>query len=510
MNTILAPIGMHVLILAIFYVFYRFVLSRETFFQLNRGVLITGLVASVVMPFFPPTYVAKLESAPETDLSALITMEPVTTPPVEASQAALIGSVLLSIYALVSMFLLFRWLRQLFVLFSEAGNQERLRINGIQIVNTPKYPHPFSCFHLTFIDWARYPEEERSQIIAHEKAHVKQYHWIDLLLVQLLGILAWINPIVWQYEKAMRQNHEFLADEAVLKRGGSRRQYKALILQQMLGGQPVTVVSPLFNNHYKNRFQMMNQKRSNNLNRLKVAGILPLLAMTLWAFAQPVYQTTSEWVSNDITNTDSQQEITVKGKVTDSETGQPIASASVIIVNTTSGTITDNDGNFVIRMPADASLAISYIGYQTEKILVDDETYREIRLAPKYYSPKPVESPVNRTNKPASDEKVISGEVFKIVEALPYYKDPQNQQLFDEVKKATAKYAARSGEKGAVTVGFTVTSSGQVSKVSTIESSNPRLNKVAEEIIQTLKNWEPGKQRGEAVDTLLKLTLVFE
>jgi TonB family protein len=255
---------------------------------------------------------------------------------------------------------------------------------------------------------------------------------------------------------------------------------------------------------------MMNQKRSHNLNRLKVAGILPLLALTLWAFAQPVYHTTSTWVSNDITNTASQQEITIKGKVIDSETGQSISSASVIIINTTSGTITDNDGVFIIQMPAGASLAISYIGYQTEKILVNDETYREIRLAPRYYSLKPVENPANRKNKPTSDEKVISGEVFKIVEALPYYKDPQNQKLFEEVKKATAKYAAQSGEKGTLTVGFNVTAAGQVSEIKTMESSNPRLNEAAEKIIRELKNWEPGRQRGKTVDTRLKLTLVFE
>lgn len=509
MDTILTPAGMHVLILAIFYGFYRFVLSWETFFLLNRGVLITGLIASVIFPLFPPTYVVDTGLKPRIDLSQVVTADPEISPLPEASWTDTMWPVLLSIYGIVVMFLFFRWLRQLYVIFSEANTHERLYIDGIQVITTPKHTSPFSFFHLTFMDWERYPEEERSQIIAHEKAHVKQYHWIDLLLVQLLGIFAWFNPIVWPYEKAIRQNHEFLADDAVLKRGGSRRQYKALILQQMLGGQPVTVVSHLFNNYYKNRFQMMNQKRSHSLSRLKAAGILPLLAMTLWAFAQPVYQNTSAWVSNDITDTASQQEITVKGKVTDSETGKPIASASVIIVNTTSGTITDNNGVFIIKIPTGAALAISYIGYQTERISIEDETYREIRLSPKYYTPKRIERPKD-TQRKASDKKVIDGEVFTVVEALPYYEDPQNQALFEKIGQATAKHSAQSGEKGTVTVGFNVTAAGQVSEVKTMESSNQKLNGAAEKIIQELKTWEPGRQRGKAVDTRLKLTLVFE
>jgi TonB family protein len=501
--------SMHALILIIFYGFYRIILSRETYFQLNRAVLLAGILASVILPFFRPTYVVNLEMT--TPVSEPVPMAIIPVEEAVVATSSWTDNLWMAIfiaYVLVSLVLLYRWLRQVYDVYTEARQEDRIQLNGIQVVNTKKYPSPFSFFHLTFVDLQRYEEKDCSSIIAHEKAHVEQQHWIDLLLIQLLGIVVWINPIIRWYEKAMKENHEFLADAAVLNKGVNRQQYQALLLQQMLGNPPITIVSYLFNHQHKNRFQMMNQKRSRILNRLKVAGILPLLALALLAFAQPVYNTVATTaVSNEVT-TNLQEEITVKGKVTDSKTGKTITAASIVIVNTTSGTVSDRSGDFMIKMPAGATLAISYVGYQTVKVQVEDETSLEVKLTPKYHAIQPVDTP-KKEKKSSSGKKKVNGEVFQVVESMPYYQDQQNDALFKQIQFEVQKHVSRTGEKGTVTVHFTVNRAGQLENVYTHESTNPKLNKAAEDIIRGLKNWKPGKQRGKAVDTGLELTLEF-
>ena len=326
-------------------------------------------------------------------------------------------------------------------------------------------------------------------------------------MIQLLGIVLWINPIIRWYEKAIKENHEFLADAAVLKEGVNRKQYQALILQQMLGNPPIKIVSYLFNHQHKNRFQMMNQKRSRTLNRLKVAGILPLLALTLLAFAQPVYNTVSTAsVSNEVA-LDLQEEITIKGKVMDLKTGKTITGASIVIVNTTSGTVSDRSGDFILKLPKGATIAVSYIGYQTEKVHVQDKSSLEVKLKPKYYTIKP--SDVSKKEKKSAPKKKLDGEVFKVVESMPYYKDQQNEALFKQIQFETQKHVTRTGEKGSVTVHFTVNRYGEIGNIYTHESTNSKLDKTAEDIVRGLDKWEPGKQRGRTVGTSLELTLEF-
>ncbi|WP_414430046.1 carboxypeptidase-like regulatory domain-containing protein, partial [Bacteroides sp.] len=64
-----------------------------------------------------------------------------------------------------------------------------------------------------------------------------------------------------------------------------------------------------------------------------------------------------------------QQTVNVKGTVLDSH-GEPVIGANVVVDNTTQGTITDIDGNFKLSVPMGAKLKISFIGYETQTVVV--------------------------------------------------------------------------------------------------------------------------------------------
>ena len=67
----------------------------------------------------------------------------------------------------------------------------------------------------------------------------------------------------------------------------------------------------------------------------------------------------------------------VSGKVADAE-GKPVAGATVMVDGTSTGTTTGTDGKFTIAAPADATLAVSFIGYETRKVAVAGKTHVEV------------------------------------------------------------------------------------------------------------------------------------
>ncbi|MBQ4393833.1 MAG: SusC/RagA family TonB-linked outer membrane protein [Paludibacteraceae bacterium] len=61
-------------------------------------------------------------------------------------------------------------------------------------------------------------------------------------------------------------------------------------------------------------------------------------------------------------------DINVKGKVIDADTSEPMIGVSILVKGTTTGTVTDFDGNFTLTVPDKATLQLSYMGYKTIEV----------------------------------------------------------------------------------------------------------------------------------------------
>ncbi|MCX2837716.1 TonB-dependent receptor [Salinimicrobium sp. MT39] len=75
-----------------------------------------------------------------------------------------------------------------------------------------------------------------------------------------------------------------------------------------------------------------------------------------------------------------QTTVEVSGKVVDNDSGIPIPGVNIIEKGTTNGTMTDFDGNFVLEAPANATLVISYLGYTTQEININNKSEIDIAL----------------------------------------------------------------------------------------------------------------------------------
>ena len=129
-------------------------------------------------------------------------------------------------------------------------------IDDIKVIDR-KTTMPFSFFNVVFIDIQMYSERELSNIIAHEKVHIQERHWIDLLIIELLTVLFWVNPVVWLYERSIKQNHEYLADRGVLLAGYNPGSYQALLINQLMGVKVLGFAHNLNFSLNKKRMEMM-------------------------------------------------------------------------------------------------------------------------------------------------------------------------------------------------------------------------------------------------------------
>jgi TonB family protein len=341
---------------------YLVFLRNERFFTLNRIFLVSGILISVIFPFFTWHYTVLLPVVPSIEISdpqvqgIVVTEEPLFT-----TQNAL-----LFLYLSGIIYLVFRMIRQTLPVFRIIRKSETSQYSSVKLIRYSEYPASFSFFSFVFVN-PSISDTETREIVNHELEHIRQKHWIDLLLFEILCMAQWFNPVVWLYGHLIRQNHEYLADEQALQRSSNPAVYRAALLNQMFGGPVISLANSFNYSLNKKRFNMMKQTISSPIRKLKLLMVLPLIAGVFYAFSAPEYKfVQAEELENNLT----QSEKTVKGKVLD-ENGNPLKNASIIISGKTIGTITDSNGNFTLKVTDDSPLFISYVGFDSQKVAPD-------------------------------------------------------------------------------------------------------------------------------------------
>ena len=340
---------------------YALFLRNERFFTLNRIYLVSGILFSMIFPLFTWHYTVLIPIVPSVEISEP-QVQGITIPEESFNPQNL----LLLAYLAGIAYLMYRILRQTLPVFRIIRKSEKRLYSSAKLIRTDAYPASFSFFSFVFVN-PSIDETETNEIVNHELEHIRQQHWIDLLLFEILRTMQWFNPATWLYGHLIRQNHEYLADERALQRSSNPAIYRAALLNQLFGGPVISLANSFNYSLNKKRFNMMKQTISSPLRKLKLLVVLPLIAGVFYAFAAPEYK----FVQPNNSSTDlTQTENTIKGKVTD-ENGKPLKSATVIISGKTIGTITDLSGNFTLKLTDDSPIVVSYVGYETLQVAPD-------------------------------------------------------------------------------------------------------------------------------------------
>lgn len=275
------------LCLTLFYLFYRLLLSRETFHRFNRIALLGILGLSLIIPFCEVT---TKEPQAVIDWQQLILMadNPGVSAVSVATPSVTWSEIVLLFYLLG---LLFFFCRNLYSLATvagvlKAGRRETLENGIILVVHQNHKMAPFSWMKYVVISDVDLQESGR-EILIHEIAHIKNRHSIDLLLAEFCIFFHWFNPAAWLMKQELQGIHEYEADETVINQGVDAKQYQLLLIKKAAGTRLYSMANSFNHSKLKKRITMMLKEKSSPWARLKYIYILPLAALAVTAFARP-------------------------------------------------------------------------------------------------------------------------------------------------------------------------------------------------------------------------------
>lgn len=395
MTAFLMYIGKVAVLLAVFYLFYRLLMERETFHRLNRAVMLLSILASFVLPLCVIT-THQVVSVPLPDVSgqhAETTAMPATPQsywPVVLLIIYVMGLSAKLLYTIYSTIRLHRFISRL---------ELHPQADGIVIAVSHQDIAPFSWWSTIVLSRRDY-ETNDPALITHEQAHIQGYHSVDILLMEMLLAVQWFNPAAWLMSRDLRTIHEYEADAAVLARGIDAHRYLSLLMERANTMNHYALTNGISQKTLKSRFLMMARHRSKPSHIFRLLYALPIICCALALNARTVtdikylpaqtnesleekplaekkpasvtlpetrhrrQQTIRRDIAKEQEALAASELVAVSGYVTD-EQGDPIIGAAIKVHDHTLGTVSDFDGHFSINIPKGAVLDIMYIGVAT-------------------------------------------------------------------------------------------------------------------------------------------------
>lgn len=272
------------LCLALFYAFYWFVLKQEKGFKANRLYLLLTLIGSFLIPLLhiPIEVLIELPTIEEEVATAIVeaTTIEATTPTAVSLYTLFLQKmpvILLGVYLLGALIRLFVFSNHLLVLRSLIRSGNRVRKGKVLHIYNPKVDTIFSFMNIIFWGGQEPHPSDKERMLQHELAHVDQYHSLDILLCEILKIPFWFNPLIYWYKSSLQEVHEYLADEAVIKKEGRMLDYANLLVQQAKRYTRVYSISNLlFQKPIKNRLIMMKKSKQVLRHSMKIMSMAPI------------------------------------------------------------------------------------------------------------------------------------------------------------------------------------------------------------------------------------------
>lgn len=524
MGTFLVYILKSAVCLAVFYLFYRLLLSKETFHRFNRIALLGVMVLSCLLPLIQVTVKeaspVNMQVMSMEDLLLMYQWNQGATVVEEGGHSFRWQEILVLVYFAGLLFVIVRHLwslgRMLFLI--RHSRCEKLDY-GVRLVIHQRHIAPFSWMRYIVISETDL-KEGGHYILVHELAHIRHHHSWDLLLTELCAWVQWFNPAIWLLKQELQNIHEYEADEEVLRQGIQAKEYQMLLIKKAVGARLYSIANSFNHSSLKKRITMMIRKKSNPWARAKYLYVLPLAAVTVAAFARPEISQPLDEISsvkvNDLSAvletyadknvSNPAEKVTLKMKVVD-EKGGPIIAATILVVNTTNGTITDENGNFTLEAATDQSIQVSYIGMGTVTMTVKDclKKADQTIVLPEGDTKKDVKVVAPVPQAVTSDDRT-----FDVVEQMPEFPGGMKECL--NFLARNVKYptkAQEAGKQGRVIVQFIVQKDGSLSDLHVLRPVDPWLDAEAIRVIGSMPKWKPGMQDGQAVAVKFNLPVTF-
>ena len=449
--------------LAAFYLFYRLLLSRETFHRFNRVALLSILLLSCLLPLVEVT-VEKQTEVHQTMMTLeqwLMLADMMNTAEAMDLQAEEVTVTWIQVALLVYLAgILFFALRNGYSLLKlggllKSGRKENLsKYTGDgEKVTLIVHEHdiaPFSWMKYIVISKKDLDENGR-EILIHELAHIQNRHSWDLLVADICIFFQWFNPASWLLKQELQNIHEYEADETVIEKGVDAKQYQLLLIKKAVGTRLYSMANSFNHSKLKKRITMMLKEKSNPWAKLKYLYMLPVAAIAVTAFARPEISETAEEISavkvNDLT-------AIVEAKVT--KTIEEAVQVSTVLKDT--------------AKPVEVKYIPAEVG-----------------------------------------DKLQGSPVFEMVEQMPEFPGGGMSAALEYIQKNMQypESAKENGTQGRVTVQFVIDKAGNVTEPKVLRPVDKELDAEAIRLVKSMPKWKPGMQKGQAVAVKFTMPVLF-
>ena len=439
--------------LALFYLFHKLLMSRDTFHTFNRFAILSMMLLSLVLPL------VHLSLDSEAGINrGTVALEGLVAQTVVADGGNGVGDgltltqVLLAAYVLGVVLFVGKALLSVGSLLRLIRRARCVEVrNGIRIYTMQGDISPFSWLRYIIMsekDW----QENRREIVLHEMAYIRRCHSMDVAVCNMMIVFQWYNPAAWLLKRELQTVHEYEADEAVLSAGVDATHYQMLLIRKAVGERLFSMANNLNHNSLKKRITMMKIKRTNPMQKAKIAFVLPLAAMTVAAFASQKVENLSEKV---------EQESEAFSSVSD---------------------------NPVVRAVGETA-RVAAVKVQEEKAL---EEASSLSMA-------------------SDTAETKSGKEFPCIpETFPQFPGG-NIALFEYLSKNIKFPKSKENEdvKVRVVTTFTVEKDGSITHAKIVRSQGEAFDNEALRVINGMPKWIPGTQNGKAVRVKYTLPITF-
>ena len=355
--------GMGIIILP-----YYFLFRNDPNLLIKRMYLLLGLVSAWIVPLIvfrrPELFV---------NLTPVVFIDPLAAevPPLRVTESGsktglTINWIQVLLYTYITG-LAFMFLKNLFIITKwNIRWKQHKDANGIAFTTSDQV---FTLFSRIFIPRSLKDTQDLDNVLLHEKAHIQQFHFIDLMLMELTLLLTWFNAFSWLISRMIKENHEHLADRQVLSTGINPARYRAQLLNHTLGVNVFRLGNQFNHSLTLKRFNMMKKPEKSLAGIIKIALLIPAVLITL-----------------GLTTGMTPQGKAITGKIVIAETGEPAPGASIIIRGTTMGTVSDIDGTFMLNVEGNPEIVVSFVGYTSLVVKASEVGKQPLELKPEAYT----------------------------------------------------------------------------------------------------------------------------
>ena len=487
--------------LALLYFPYVLLMRRDTFYSMNRIVLLCILVLSVILPaiqlpIFANSFISTLSGdgraiievgLPQLDMSEAEKTAAAVSPEGARQELGVLFVRLLLLIYLLGMAITLVWKTVSLIRltrFIPSGCVWTEKTDGVTIYCHLGQISPFSWMNKVVLSEEDY--NENPSVLLHEKAHCHKGHSWDKLFVSLVEVFMWFNPCVWMLDHSLQEIHEYEADDAVLRHGVTSKNYQMLLIEKAISTSSYTFANGFNHSLLKKRITMMMKKKSNKwLSGTKALYMLPVALIAVAAFATPKVSKTFDAVIDSKVNANVLNDQNISSKNAENQAE----------VDEITPTLTSQEAIVLDEEPKRAVIAIDEMAPEVEQ---DPDTA-----------------------------------VFSVVEKMPEF--PGGMQALMTFLASNVKYPAiaqEAGVQGRVLVQFVVDKTGKVSQARCIRGipapvapANATdaekevyekkgegayaINQEALRVVESMPAWKPGMQKGQAVNVRYTLPVSF-